>query len=321
MYGITPQNRHVTSLTQQFLNVHWDRKSSLLLGYSGGPDSKALLYALLENDVKPSLAHVDHGWREESADEAEVLRKEAAKLGCPFYTIRLNLPKKEDVARNARFTFFASQIPSHQALLLAHQADDLAETVLKRILEGAHLPHLSGMQEVSEQYGMPIWRPFLKVRRSEILEFLNDRSLEPMLDPSNVDPAYLRSRMRLEIFPFLNETFGKQTTENLVLLSERALELKSYLDRKVASVKVQRGPWGTFVDLEGLERLERRHLLQNLARQESYVLGRELLETLLNWVEQNLEKKHLIVKTKKIIVDKGRVFFFSLSAKDSFSTF
>ena len=107
MQGVAPQNRHIISLTQQFLAVHWDRKKSLLLGYSGGPDSKALLYALLENGVRPHLAHVDHGWREESREEAERLRKEADSLGCPFYSTRLNLAKKEDVARNARFAFFS----------------------------------------------------------------------------------------------------------------------------------------------------------------------------------------------------------------------
>ena len=56
----------------------------LLLGYSGGPDSKALLYLLLELrshfNFKLHLAHVDHGWRAESQNEAEILRKEADAL-------------------------------------------------------------------------------------------------------------------------------------------------------------------------------------------------------------------------------------------------
>lgn len=284
-----------------------------MLGYSGGPDSKALLYALLECDVLPHLAHVDHGWRESSADEAESLRREAEKLGCPFYSTRLSLKKKsEDEARKGRFAFFESL--SHKILLLAHQADDLAETVLKRILEGAHLPNICGMEPVSHQYGMAIWRPFLKVKRAEILQFLEERSLNPITDPSNSDPAYLRARMRLEIFPFLNKAFGKETTDNLVLLSERALELKTYLDRKIESVRIERGPWGVLVNLEGLERIEQRHLLQKMER----TWTRETLETVLNWVEKRAGSKTLTLKTKKIFVDKGRIFF---ASKDSPSTF
>lgn len=158
MQGVAPQNRHVASLTKEFLFVHWDRKKPLLLGYSGGPDSKALLYALLECDARPHLAHVDHGWREESRAEAEECRAEAIKLGLPFHTIRLDIPKKEDAARIARFSFFQSlyRTGPFQALLLAHQADDLAETVLKRTLEGAHLAFLGGMEAASRQFGMAV---------------------------------------------------------------------------------------------------------------------------------------------------------------------
>jgi tRNA(Ile)-lysidine synthase len=317
LQGVAPQNRHVASLTYEFLNVHWDRKKPLLLGYSGGPDSKALLYALLECDIVPHLAHVDHGWREESREEAKLLEEEAAKLGCPFFSVRLDLKKKkEDEARKARFAFFSTLLPQYEALLLAHQADDLAETVLKRVLEGAHISNLSGMQPVSSQYGMTIWRPFLHVRRSEILQFLEERSLTPLIDPSNSDPIYLRSRMRQEIFPFLNDRFGKETTMNLVLLSERAHELKDYLDRQVERVSVQRGPWGILANLNGLETVEQRHLLQKIAREESLVLTREALETLLTWVKSGLKSKYLVVKTKKILVDEGRVWFFSLAPKD-----
>ncbi len=290
----------------------------LLLGYSGGPDSKALLYALLECGVVPHLAHVDHGWREESTAEAEELRAEAALLGCPFYSVRLDLKeKKEDEARQQRFAYFRSLFPGFQALLLAHQADDLAETVLKRILEGAHLPFLGGMEPVSRQSGLVIWRPFLHVRRREILEYIQERSLKPLLDPTNSDPAYLRSRMRLEILPFLNDRFGKETTENLALLSERASELKAYLDKRIAKVKIQRGPWGVFVEFEGLERIEQRHLLQKIARDAALVLSRSMIDTLLNWIETGAQSKSLTVKTKKFLVDQGRVCLISLGAKDS----
>lgn len=317
MQNVAQQNRPIGNVLFEFLNTHWDRKKPLLLGYSGGPDSKALLYSLLECDVVPHLAHVDHGWREESRDEAQLLSEEAAKLGCPFFSIRLELKeKKEDEARQARLAFFATLFPQYEALLLAHQADDLAETVLKRILEGAHLAHLSGMQSVSSQYGMTIWRPLLPIRKNEIVQFLAERRLQPIIDPSNFDPVYLRSRMRGEIFPFLNECFGKETTENLVLLSQRAQELKGYLDRQIERVVIQKGPWGVFAYLNGLETVEQRHLLQKIGREESLVLSRDVLETLLKWVNGGQKSKSLVVKTKKILVDEGRVWFFSLNPKD-----
>ncbi|MBX7066131.1 MAG: tRNA lysidine(34) synthetase TilS [Parachlamydiales bacterium] len=304
MQSVAPQNRHVPSVTKAFLSVHWDREKPLLLGYSGGPDSKALLYSLLDAGAFPHIAHVDHGWREESRDEALAIEREAKALGLPFFSVRL-APKErsEDEARQGRFAFFAKLAPSYAAVLLAHQADDLAETVLKRILEGAHLTNLGGMQEVSSQHGMTLWRPFLSVVREEILEYLEAKSLVPFQDSSNSDPAYLRARMRSSIFPFLNEQFGKETRKNLCLLSYRAHELKAYLDKQVELVDC---------DLNGLDPIEQRHLLQKKA-----FLNRDQLETVLDWVKKGEKSKVLCLKTKKILVDAGSVRIFSEGSTSS----
>ncbi|MGB7977824.1 MAG: tRNA lysidine(34) synthetase TilS [Chlamydiales bacterium] len=308
------QSSYVPSLTDAFLRSHWNGEKPLLLGYSGGPDSKALLYALLECGVVPHIAHVDHGWRKESGEEASSIEEEAARLGCPFFSTRLSLEDhSEEAARRGRFSFFSSLFPGYEALLLAHQAEDLAETVLKRLFEGAHLCHLSGMEPVSQQHGVPIWRPFLPIRRSEILQFLDERKLYPLVDSSNSDPVYLRVRMRSEIFPFLSRCFGKEIVENLTLLSARTAELKKYLDRQVARSPLQRGPWGILADLNGMERFEQIHLLLSLAREESVVLNRDHLETLLSWINMGAKSKYLTLKTKKIFVDEARVWFFSSS--------
>lgn len=255
----------------------------------------------MDAGVKPHIAHVDHGWREESREEALAIEQEANRLGCPFFTARL-VPneKSEDEARRGRFAFFAKLAPDYAAVLLAHQADDLAETVLKRILEGAHLTNLGGMQEVSSQAGMTFWRPLLRVYREEILEYLKANELIPFQDSSNQDPAYLRARMRGSIFPFLNEQFGKETRNNLCLLSERAHELKAYLDKKA------KGP-----DLNGLEPIEQRHYLQKMTG-----LNRDQLETLLDWVKKGEKSKIYRHKTKKILVDGGRIEIFSEPSTD-----
>ena len=64
---------------KQFLSLHWKEKAPLLLACSGGPDSKALFYLLLEAqnffNLEIQVAHIDHGWREESRLEAEILEK------------------------------------------------------------------------------------------------------------------------------------------------------------------------------------------------------------------------------------------------------
>src|SRR3990167_9397229 len=290
----------------------------LLLGYSGGPDSKALLYALLENGVKNlHLAHVDHGWREASREEAKLLKEEAENLGCPFHTIRLGKAKKgnlEDKARKGRLAFFESLFleGNFQAVLLAHQADDLAETALKRLLEGAHLAHAASMEEVSRFGKMVVWRPFLNVEKKELLAFLEKRGLKPLIDATNFDPAFLRARMREETVPFLNRSFGKEVGGSLRLFSKRSAELRDYLNKKIESACVERGAWGLFAKLDGLERVEQRHLLLKLAKEEGVAFPRSVLESFLDWTAEKAAHKRIELGGKWVALHGGFIFFIRL---------
>lgn len=299
---------------KQFLENHWDTQSPLLLGYSGGPDSKALLYSLLENGCSLlHIAHVDHGWREESAFEADQIQKEIENLGLPFYRIRLSgsSGNKEAVARVLRLQFFQSlfeKIP-FQALILGHHADDLAETSLKRLLEGAHLSSLGGMEMISSFEKMPIWRPFLSTAKSDLSHYLEKKKLTAFQDATNFDPVYLRSRLRQETLPFLHRSFGKSVRDNLCLLSERAGELKAYLDKKVSSAPFERREWGFAVFPSGLERLETRHLLQKVSSFEKISLPRKILESLLEWVEDRSKMRKVFFQKHWIVCSKGWILF------------
>ncbi len=290
---------------KEFLDVNWDQKSPLLLGYSGGPDSKSLLYSLLDAGCSSlHIAHVDHGWRDESAREEELIRKEIEGLGLPYFTTRLSSVAKEVVARDARLHFFRSLFKKtmYQALILAHQADDLAETILKRIFEGTHLPFIGGMTPISQFEEIEIWRPLLKIPKSKLVPYLESKQLKPFFDPTNQNPIYLRSRMRMETIPILNKSFGKNICENVCVLAERAAELKEYLDKRVAGARVENGT----LFLRGLERIEQRHLLQKVARDEKIFLTRVVIEQLLDWVDDAKFRK-IFIQGKWIFSGKGKI--------------
>lgn len=298
---------------KEFLHKHWDQKRPLLLGFSGGPDSKALLYGLLDAGCKNlHVAHVDHGWREESAHEAALLKREVEGLGLPFYTTRLETvpaTNREDVSRKERLLFFRSlfeKIP-FQALLLGHHADDLAETILKRVFEGAHLPFLGGMQPVGSLNEMIVWRPLLGAQKKELMAFIEEKGLKPFFDPTNQDIAYLRSRLRVEMLPFLEKSFGKNIMGNLCLLSERAAELRRYLDGRVAGAEVIRGD-EIEVSLEGLERIEQRHLLQKVGAEIHLTFTRSVLEQVLDFCDSK-HKKKVFVSPFWIVSGRGKVVF------------
>jgi len=292
---------------KRFLQERWDRGRPLLVGYSGGPDSEALLQLVLEAKIPCHVAHVDHGWREGSAQETQNLK---ARVFVPFHTLRLPPPpekNREEAAREGRLAFFRTLFATgqYQALLLGHQADDLAETVLKRLLEGAHLVHLGSMEKISHFEELVIWRPLLDVRRVRIEDYLEKKGITPLIDPTNCDPTYLRARMRKDLFPFLKKSFGKEVVSNLALLSERAGELERYLDARVAGHVRKEGPWGWAVDCRGLARIEARHLLQAQGLQ----LSRTVLEPLLDWWEQKLDHRKIFFNSMWLIHCRGWIFF------------
>jgi tRNA(Ile)-lysidine synthase len=228
---------------KDFLSVHWNpgkREQPLLVACSGGPDSKALLYLLLESkkffNLRIEVAHIDHGWRPESKAEAELLREEIEKLGLCFYLHTLKeAPPKEEAARSSRYAFLkqVGETINAQAILLGHQMEDQGETVLKRILEGASLPACGGMKPVSHLEGMPLWRPLLGTFKKDLIAWLEKRNISYIQDATNLSPRYLRGKMRTSILPLLEASFGKSIVKNLCRLGERAQNIELYLKKQV----------------------------------------------------------------------------------------
>ena len=206
-----------------------------VFGCSGGVDSSALLHLLHEAGYKGHIVHVDHGWRSESADEAKVLQERAALLGWPCTIVRLGSAPSgeniEDWCRNERMAAFCSVAAElgAGALVLAHQADDQAEVIMKRFFEGASLVKFRGMRAVEQREGMTILRPLLSIRRADLLNFLHERALPYFVDPTNSDPSFLRARMRIEMVPALEQTFGKAVAKSLLRVAEESAALEDFV--------------------------------------------------------------------------------------------
>lgn len=260
-----------------FLHHHMDPQRGVLLGLSGGSDSMCLYRALLEYrkrfGIFFAIAHVDHGWRQESHYEAEVLQNMANQDHVPFYCKQLapishtisskndqdseypNLAKvcekselainkgsSEEAARNERLRFFLHICNDLdlQAVLLAHHADDQGETVLKRLFEGASLTSLRGMRSVvnmgslgPSKEGLVIWRPFLSLSKKQMMDAVHKQGFVYFHDVSNEDPKFLRSRLRQSLLPHLSDLFGKEISVPLSSIANEALEIEDYLDAKI----------------------------------------------------------------------------------------
>ena len=189
-----------------------DDGAPLVSAVSGGPDSMALMHlaalAARTHGWRPSVAHLDHGLREDSAEDARFVAGAASELGLPCTTSRTDVGALaiergdgiEDAARAARYAFLeevAAAAGPDAVILTAHTADDQAETVLLHLARGAGLTGLSG---IAERRGR-ILRPLLNERRGDLRDALNAAGIEYRLDPSNDDPRFSRNRVRSDLLP------------------------------------------------------------------------------------------------------------------------
>lgn len=307
----------------KFLSKHLDPARPVLLALSGGPDSLALYHLLLKYKknylLHFAIAHIDHGWRKESAEEARVLEEMVRKEGIVFHLRTLQPPKLEGnleaACRQARLAFFAQLCEQHryQAVLLAHHEDDQAETVLKRVLEGASLPHLSGLRETTLIQGMTLWRPFLKVAKKELAQWLHAQGLQGFEDRTNLDPRFLRGRFRTRILPGLAADFGKEVKGNLARLGEEAAEFRAYLDGKLHPflARIEKGEWGSFLSLSR-ERpehpLEMEHLIRIFCQNDSIILSHAGLKTATQLALSKAADRMIRIGGKTLYIDRGRLF-------------
>jgi len=196
----------------------------------------ALFHLLLELKRPFQVAHVDHGWRPASSEGAACLARICRSHDIRFHLQRFSTDSSvsnlENRARRERLAFFHKlcEVFNFQGVMLAHQADDQAETVLKRVFEGASLPKLKGLEPKTTVEGVTLFRPLLQVSKKEITTYLMERGVNYFQDPTNSDPRFLRGRMREELLPLLSESFGKQVSTSLCRLGAAAAELGAFLD-------------------------------------------------------------------------------------------
>jgi tRNA(Ile)-lysidine synthase len=311
---------------KKFLESRLVQDKPILLGYSGGPDSKALLYLLYVCrrffPVDIHLAHIDHGWREESAKEAAAIQVEADHLGLPLYTHKLDSKdfaskNWEEQGREHRLRFFSELYTrlECQALILGHHADDQAEVVLKRVFEGASLFNLKGLRAASTLLGMQVWRPLLSVSKKEVLRWLREKNLEYFQDPTNFSEAFLRGRMRQELIPQLKKSFGKEISANLCRLSEESAELHTYfstlneqlLDRIVKDSSGQSLDVTPFLPLP---LLQLKYLVIEWMRNERMTVSRQMVGDVARMLFEGKGKKELRWATGAFQIERRVIRFF-----------
>ena len=229
-----------------------DNGDQIILALSGGPDSACLFYALnqlkSELDLSINCVHVNHGLRGEASDADEYfVRSICNKYNCNLRVVSADIKKlaserkfsTEEAGRIVRYQSFyeeAEKVFKHTGkspkILIAHNMDDQAETILFRIIRGTGVTGIKAMQKVEmTDAGFKIIRPLLDVSKRDILEALDTENFSYCKDNTNELPIYARNKIRLDIIPAM-ESINPALKEAVIRLGDIAREQEDFLDRK-----------------------------------------------------------------------------------------
>ncbi len=238
----------------------------LVVAVSGGPDSVALLHALVTLQgplcLRLHVAHLNHDFRGEEADEdARFVAQMAQSLALPATVEKADpeahqreqsISSFEEASRQLRYDFLATVAQRHHAaaVALAHTADDQAETVLMHILRGSGLPGLRGMKELanwpSPENGSQVvlLRPLLDVTKKETRDYCQQRNISFRDDTTNLSMRFTRNRIRHNLLPMLRE-YNPMISQALLRLAQNVSQEDDYLETELARV------WDSLARVEG----------------------------------------------------------------------
>jgi tRNA(Ile)-lysidine synthase len=228
----------------------------VVVGVSGGADSMALLHVLRELSAlrqprasrwRITVAHLDHGIRDDSADDAKFVAATARKLGLRCLTQRRNVPAEaaaagegiEQAARRIRYQFLldAAVRAGASRVAVAHHADDNVETVLHRIIRGSHIRGIAGIRPSRPlAKGVVLVRPLLPCRRAEVEAYCRWQGIAWRTDSTNADPAYSRNYIRLKLLPAVRRRLNERVDQSLLRLAQAAGEIDDYLAAQAQAV-------------------------------------------------------------------------------------
>ena len=218
-----------------------ERGDNILVGVSGGPDSMALLYVLLDikRDIEFNIyiAHVNHGVRGEDALSDELFVKSIGKtLDIPYFSREVNMNEyakekgisSEEAGRELRYSFFREILSNLGGgkIAVAHNMNDQAETLIMRFLRGTGIDGLNGMRFRNED----IIRPVLNINRSQIEHYVSENNIKTVLDKTNLETIYNRNKIRLNLIPYIEENFNPNIVNTLWRTSQTCISDSQFLE-------------------------------------------------------------------------------------------
>lgn len=217
----------------------------VLLAVSGGKDSMTMLdlfnYFKYELKLNLVVCHFNHSLRDDADRDEKFVKTQCEKYGLKFYSKKEavllysneNKLSTEEGARFLRYKFFdeVKRIENLEYIATAHNKNDLAETVIMRILRGTGINGLIGIQ--SERGDLI--RPILNFSRDEIEKYIEENNIPFVEDKTNFEELYLRNKIRLNLFPILKNEYNPRILDAISRLSNIAFDYSTISREYIAS--------------------------------------------------------------------------------------
>ncbi len=286
------------------------------------------------------VAHLNHKLRGEAGTEdAAYVARIASAWGLPVTTGEIDVPalareerrSLEDAARTARYRFLR-EVAQGQPIAVGHHAGDQVETLLLHWLRGSGLEGMVGMLPRQQD----IIRPLLEVSHAETLAYCQEHGLVPLEDTSNVDPRFLRNRIRHELLPLLeslNPRIRSTLLRNAEVVRVDAEWIEEQVDNAWPAVVLSEGEESIKLNVSALVALPlslQRHLMRRVTAQlcegqsplelRHYLLIEELLRREYHSTDTVTAKLHLPGQLQ-VSRDFNEVVFERLSNKVQLATF
>lgn len=284
--------------------------SEILAAVSGGSDSVALLRLLLQfadyMDWKLSVLHIDHHARPESGKDAAFVSDIADAMGLNCGIKELSPPGSGSpegyfsAERNRIYSEYASE---NVLVTTGHTASDRAETLLMRLLEGAGLRGLGGMDYFGKG---PVRRPLLDFTRAELREYLEAIGQKWIEDPTNQEDSFLRNRIRHKVIPVL-ESISPESTYAIARSSANLSQWRDIADSIIYD-SLDEILEGDTLEKEQYQVLPRAVRLGILWAVSGRPRGGKLeFEKTDKWILGNRDGYHILPGGTKITSEKGRI--------------
>lgn len=209
--------------------LHDLHEGKSLLAFSGGADSTALFFTLIEHNIPFDIAIVHYGLRPQADEEVKYAQILAEKHGLKCHLLYADAITKnfEYEARKTRYDFFETciQTEGYTYLLTAHHLQDRLEWMLMQLCKGAGTAELLGMREKEIRTGYTLSRPLIETTKKEIISYLKAHDLIWFHDESNDDPRYRRNYFRHEIATKLLQDNAEGIKQSFTYLEADAREL------------------------------------------------------------------------------------------------